>query len=199
MSLVQCAACSTQVSNEASRCPQCGHPTKKPSRLKRELISMGIVLASGFLIYQFALSPRTKQGLSLAVAPLGLPIVPWADRAEAVVREICRKSGDQVAQSVLSATHPTGKEASLSSISFSKDNQGLICTLNISWYGAILHTHYLTTVAWHFGEQGHIGATLVHDSSQIGASPGTAAGLEQYFGTELWPAVAKLMGQSTTT
>jgi hypothetical protein len=99
---------------------------------------------------------------------------------------------------VIAVAHPTGDNPSLSSISFSHDKDGVTCLFQVSWNGAVLHTQYLTSVAWRLNEQGHVSATLVRDSSRIAASPGTAAGLEEYFRTKLWPAVARNLGQSTT-
>jgi hypothetical protein len=82
----------------------------------------------------------------------------------------------------------------LSSVSFSHEGEIVACTFQVSWYGRVLHTHYLTTVVWRISEQGHVSASLVRDSAQIAASPGTAGALEDYFKSRVWPEFAKQMG-----
>jgi hypothetical protein len=155
---------------------------------------LAILLGGVVFIYRFVLSPRTKLDLNLAVAPLGVRITPWSDRAEAVVRATCERGGAEIARAIVQATHPTGEDASLSSVSFSREGEIVACTLQVSWYGRVLHTHYLSTVVWRISEQGHMSASLVRDSAQITASPGTAAALEDYFKSHVWPEVAKQMG-----
>lgn len=191
MGLTTCTACQGQLSSSARKCPHCGHPMKRKSTAASALVGAAVVLGFAGFTYRYVLTPEEKQNFNLAAATAGVPVTPWADRAEAVARTILESNGEKIASAVLAATHPTGEKARLGSTAFSREGDLVACSIQVSWSGGLLGTPYVTTVVWRFSERGHVSASLSRDTAQIAASPSAPGLLEEYFATKVWPAVAE--------
>ena len=109
-------------------------------KLAIAVIILLVALAVAAKIIYAKQDDSVKTGLNV----LGLSIESWDKRAEAAAQSTINQG---VADSILSITHPTGKNAILSGISSTSLGQDRMSVkITVKWKGGILGSDYLTVV-----------------------------------------------------
>jgi len=195
---------SAQLGNEASYATQ-APPSRRTSDFldpKKNLSILGKLFVVCFMIMgaiwlKFNLSDTEgKNAVSKFAAETGIgkQVIPWPDRAEAVVKTLVQSNQQNIADAIQRILHPTGKNSSMDGFDISKLNDSIIVELRISWQGGFLGGDYTTVVAWEIGEGNHMQAKVTQDTAVVAVGDDNLRHLDEYFRTKVYPAFISGIG-----
>jgi hypothetical protein len=210
MALRPCDECGNEISDRSASCPRCGAPVESEDAVMRRrddptrrakiamhwLLSLGAVALVATAVYS-QLPVRTRDDLSLAASRAGIVgrVVPWAERAGAMLRSMMSgPSGVAAARSIQAIAHPTGRNAQLGDYDVRRVGDRISVRISASWQGGFSGVGYATDVVWEFDETRHISATVVSDSALVRIAAKNARRLDDYFRLELYPVLRSNLG-----
>lgn len=193
--MIACGGCGNAVSAAAQFCPQCGQrlagaaPRKTPAPRVGAILGgvLAVLLAIGAIAY--CSIPDARNSVARIASGAGVPVVPWTDRARAAADAMFRRNGAGLAQSILAVTHPTGTGARLLSHAVTVEGDEVVSRLTVEWKGGVLGTDYSTTVEWRCAQAGDMGTKVMSDTALIPIVPQSAAQLDSYFRSSVYPAL----------
>jgi hypothetical protein len=192
-----CPECGTTVSLIALRCSRCGHPfVRNPAKMRkpgtRPVFWVLLVLFIGLMVGAYIFSPRARERMRNAAIAVGIPLTPWEDQAKPMADRLYDQKGAAIAENVLRITHPAGRGPQLAAYGVSAEGGLLVSRFEVSWQGAS-HSTNITSVEWRCSEGGHVSARVVRDDAMGQAVTKSTAQLNDYFATQLYPALAGKM------
>lgn len=217
MALIICGECKNEYSDKAPSCPKCGCPTHvlpqaaphvvveqklavKPTLLKKTgksviwLAGTILMLIIGFWVGLKFFSG--EDGSVFADSMVSKYTVPWADRSETILQAMLAGENRQIiAGNILSITHPSGKDPTLSEITYKKEENQITVRFQINWKGRIMGTDYVTVIVWVIGKDGHSLSGVESDSASIKIAKEQLVKLDEYFGTVVYKSFKENMGE----
>lgn len=220
MPVHSCPDCNGKVSDDATTCPHCGKPARAsappqpvaqpaaapaktggafldPKKNLKALLGIVLVLGlSGWIIYTFVLNREGKKIVNVIATQSGVgrTVIPWADRAESVVKVLLERSKDNLASTIQNISHPTGTKPTYDGSDVRRVGDGFSVNIRCKWKGGLLGTEYVTVVNWEFKESGHIRAVVTQDNSSFAIAAENAKKLDEYFRTEVYAVLRSNMG-----
>jgi hypothetical protein len=169
--------------------PQYGQPA--PAHAKRSSspagVAIGLLVLVGLAAGAYAvMSPRSRDDVNRVASGVGVPIVPWAERARTAAGSLYGAQGQTVANSILGVTHPTGTNAQLANYSVSVEGDQLVSNFDVSWNGGVLGAAYVTSVEWRCSQSSPGSARVTRDTAMIHVAATNAAELDMYFQTAVY-------------
>lgn len=196
VTFLNCPQCGEQVSAIAARCPKCGRLMGTAPRATKRKVHPAFVIALlvvcvGAGAYLFA-THQARETLARFASAVGIPVVPWSERAQIQANDIYAQRGNALAVSMLGAIHPTGQNATLVSHATTIEGGGvLVSHFELAWWAGTPRTKNTTLIEWRCSEGGDMAAEIGGDSS---TSPVTARGqteLDDYLRASIFPSLKK--------
>ncbi len=123
------------------------------------------------------------------------PTEAWLDRAALGADRFFRgPAGANLASAIQRITHPSGHSPRLGSVEVKRAGEQLTVLIQTGWRGGILGTDYTTMVEWDFNQRRHITAAVTNDDAQIQVSAANKKQLDEFFRTEVYPALTRTLG-----
>ena len=219
MPVSACPDCKGTVSDSATACPHCGKPMKSsahsqpppqatpaaksgsafldPKKNLKALLGIVLVLGiSGFLVYKFVLNREGKKLVNVIATQTGVgrTVIPWADRAESVLKVTLDKSSGTLASAIQRICHPSGAKPTYGGSEIRRVGDGFSVNIRCNWKGGVLGTDYATVVNWEFKQSGHVRAVVTQDNSAFAVGSEEAKKLDEYFRTEVYVVLRSNMG-----
>jgi hypothetical protein len=119
-------------------------------------------------------------------------VQPWNVRAQAMIPKMFEGENRQtIAKSIQGIAHPTGKNPQFGSLDVRPSGDGISARFEIAWQGGLSANDYKTVVIWECTQQNHLRAEVTADSAPIAADKANLKKLDDYFRTEIYPALCK--------
>jgi len=114
----------------------------------------------------------------------------WAKRCEDTLKAQCKAkdNSDTIAQSILTCTHPSGKNAKISDSTATNDGSIVTSVITITWNGGLTGAEYSTTITWKFDKAQHISAEVTSDNAVISVNAEHKKQLNDWFRDSMFPA-----------
>jgi hypothetical protein len=168
-----------------------------PKKNLVSLLSVVLVLGgSGWVIYRFVLNREGKKIVDVIATQSGVgrTVIPWADRAESVLKITMDKNRDTIATSVQGICHPTGSHPSFDSYDIRRVGDMFSVDIRVKWKGGLLGQEYTTVVIWEFKQSGQVRAAVTSESAVVGVAPANAKKLDEWFRTQMYAVFRTNMG-----
>ncbi len=121
-------------------------------------------------------------------------VAPWADRAEAAVRQFVETNAQQLANSIRHIAHPEGRRAELVGMEVLASADRAVVTINVGWSGTSSRRSHLIRVIWEFTPARHLSAKITGDSLPAGVAAKRNAQLDAHFRDQVYPGIARAAG-----
>ena len=119
-------------------------------------------------------------------------VQPWNVRAQTTVDKMFQAGNRQtVANTIQGVTHPTGKNPQMRSVDVRPNGDGISTRFEVDWQGGFSASNYKTIVVWQCTQQNHLLAEVTQDTAPITADAANLKKLDDYFRTEIFPALCK--------
>ena len=119
-------------------------------------------------------------------------VQPWNVRAQAMVEKMFQTENKQTVSKVIQGiTHPTGKNPQMQSVDVRPNGDGISTRFEVDWQGGFSSGNYKTIVVWQCTQQSHVLAEVTQDTAPIAADAANLKKLDDYFRTEIFPALCK--------
>jgi hypothetical protein len=194
VAFVECTRCGAPISAIAAECPQCGQrvgpaptATKTRGRTARPLLIVGaaglITLAAGYYVFTHG----AGESASRFASAVGVPIVPWTDRAQTQAEDLYMNMGDKLAARMLDIIHPDAQGARLVSHATTVEDGGILVShFEIAWKIGEPPTKNTTLIEWRCSEGGSATAVIGGDSATSSVTPKNAERLSDYLRTSIF-------------
>ncbi len=111
----------------------------------------------------------------------------WKQQAEIQLHKLMDRNSQNIASSVQSITHSTGKEAKLVSYSVLTLQDRMMVQMTVSWSGGFSNNTYETSLNWELSPSSHLKTTVTGDNAPYVIGEGDLQALNDYFKDTVYP------------
>ncbi len=153
------------------------------------LIAAFVVLAGIWILYQVS-DRKGKDAINQLASQTGIgtQVIPWADRADTLLRSLIPNNQELLAKAIQGITHPTGTAPRFDGFTVSKLENRVQVEITVGWKGGFVGTAYQTSVAWEISESNHVSAKVITDSAMTEIGAKNKEALDDFFKTKVYPA-----------
>lgn len=118
-------------------------------------------------------------------------LLSWQDRAGPAAEKLILRNDAQIAKALLSLTHPSGTNPSITISNTAKLNDRIVLDIELLWDGGFLGLKHKTVLSWEISPSDHIVAKVHLDSTGLTPSVQDRESLNDYFRTKIYPALLR--------